>query len=173
LLTQLHFKSLSSTQSKIYEVLKRSNYNALSISADTQSNGYGQKDRKWESQKGGIYISISIKYKKKYIPDLSLKIAHRLATFLNQKFNIETKLKYPNDILLNKKKIAGILSEIKKINDKWYLIIGLGININQSTFSNPLSPNVISMHQYTKEVYNLTKIRVEIIEEMHKILSNF
>lgn len=106
------------------------------IISDEQSDGYGQKGRKWESLKGNLHLSISL-YTVKPLQKLqelvflsAVVISEYIKQFLPEESDI--KLKWPNDVLVNNKKIAGILLETVKNKDKQYVIIGIGINLSKT-----------------------------------------
>jgi len=100
------------------------------IIADYQKKGRGQHGKKWLSFKGNLFITIFFKIKDniniKKISILNCKIIKQtLFKFIKKKISI----KPPNDLLINKKKICGILQEIKFNNEVKFLIIGIGINL--------------------------------------------
>lgn len=102
------------------------------IVASQQTGGRGRMDRKWESPKGNLYFSLILQPKVALakIPQISFIAAVALRKAL-QKILLNEKInnKWPNDILINDKKIAGILIE----NDASLVVLGVGINI----LSNP------------------------------------
>ena len=100
------------------------------IIADHQSRGRGQRGKKWLSFKGNLFLTIFFKIKEntniKKITILNCKIIKKvLFKYIKKKITI----KPPNDLLVNKKKICGILQEIKFNNEAKFLIIGIGINL--------------------------------------------
>lgn len=105
------------------------------VSALEQTKGKGRENRKWESQKGdGLYFSLLIKDKNilSLGSKLSLASSIFLSDFLAKELGIEgVAIKWPNDVYVNGKKIAGILLE-GNLPD--CLIIGMGINLNQESF---------------------------------------
>lgn len=129
----LYFKEIESTS-----VWARKNLKDLEnfrvISADVQTEGHGQFERKWYSTSengGNIYISIVLKPR---------NIAHlneltRYASYIGAKtieeYGIKANFKFPNDILIKGKKIAGILAESVFIGQEFKgVIVGIGINLN-------------------------------------------
>ena len=128
-------KEVGSTMDEIKKDCYKNNLNTL-LMAYTQSAGRGRKNNKWISNLGNLFISI--KLNTFYIPDAFLLnyltgivIYDTINSFLEEKKNIF--IKWPNDLLVDKKKIAGILidtySKGSKISD---LYIGIGINIKIS-----------------------------------------
>ena len=133
-------KKINSTISTNLEIkkilLKNKKINNYCLSANKQLKGYGRRNTKWFSYDGNLHLSILIK------PNCNLDIVNQLSfmsavsigeTLTNINKNINIEYKWPNDILLNKKKISGIIIETssylnKKI--KW-VIIGIGLNFNK------------------------------------------
>ena len=100
------------------------------IVADYQIKGRGQHGKKWLSFNGNLFLTIFFKIKKKInikkITSLNCKILKKiLLNYIKRKIYI----KVPNDLLINKKKICGILQEIKFKNEAKFIIIGIGINL--------------------------------------------
>jgi BirA family biotin operon repressor/biotin-[acetyl-CoA-carboxylase] ligase len=101
------------------------------IIANEQKNGRGQYGKKWISYKGNLFVSFFYRFDHftislKQITKINCLLVKKL---LSRHYNKKIKFKKPNDLLINKKKICGILQEnISKIN-KSYLIVGIGINL--------------------------------------------
>ncbi len=121
-------ESVKSTMTSIKKFIGRQN---ICMIADEQTSGIGRRGNKWISPKGNIYASFLIKY------DLSLEnhflfsalAANAIIKFLNKYIHVNINIKWPNDIIINNKKIAGIMTEIIEHNNIQYIIIGVGINI--------------------------------------------
>lgn len=129
----LNFKELDSTS-----VWARKNLKDLEdfkiISADVQTEGHGQFERKWYStaQNGGnIYISIVLKPENiEHLNELTRYTSYIGAKTLEE-YGVKPKFKFPNDILIEGKKIAGILAESVFIGSEFKgVIVGIGINLN-------------------------------------------
>lgn len=114
--------------------------NKTIVKAGYQTLGRGQFDRLWQSESNqNLLFSILYKnFELDKISDLKILIKDSLLKLLS-KYNIKGTFKEPNDILVNGKKILGILIE-SKINSNSnyydYVIVGIGININQTLFNN-------------------------------------
>ena len=131
-LKKFNFKKVKSTNDTALRLI-RSGINTGLVSADIQTKGKGQRGNKWISKKGNLFISIFFKVNSKLslkkITSINLSILKKIISS-QIKGNIYIKL--PNDILIYKKKVSGILQEIMYKNNNKYLIVGIGININSS-----------------------------------------
>ena len=108
--------------------------NGTIVAAYQQTQGKGQKNRTWISSPGGLYVSIKLDVKplKEFQPFwITASVAVGLCKAI-QELELEPQIKWPNDILINNKKVSGILTETVLTNDKIIAIIGLGINIDNS-----------------------------------------
>jgi BirA family biotin operon repressor/biotin-[acetyl-CoA-carboxylase] ligase len=103
------------------------------VIAGRQISGRGRLQREWLSEKGGLYFTMVLR------PDLPPVLSFRvsflasltLAGILHEAFGIEARVKWPNDILVDERKIAGMLSELEAEADRVAFInIGIGINVN-------------------------------------------
>ena len=151
---------------KLFEVDSTNNYalslrysglfkEGLVIISDYQTDGKGQRGNYWESAKGenlilSVLVEPNISNEKQF--DLS-KIAALSFTDLLISFGLSAKIKWPNDILIGKKKIGGVL--IKNIifrNKITYSVIGIGLNVNQLVFGDYI-PEATSLHlEFNKEI---------------------
>ena len=126
------FKKVKSTNDTAIRLIKKGVESGL-VSSDIQTNGKGQRGNKWVSKKGNLFITIffniSNQISLKKLTFINLSILKKIIT--NQ-IKVKTKTKLPNDILIYKKKVCGILQEIIYINNLKYLIVGVGINIINS-----------------------------------------
>ena len=149
----INLKTVKSTNLEIKKMISsKININNLCLSADNQTDGYGRRNAKWFSYKGNIHLSILVKPKCSIneVNQLSFMTSITLGDTLKKiKSNINIKYKWPNDILLNKKKIAGVIIETssfvnKKI--KW-VIIGIGLNIKKSPNLNTKEFKITSLNK--------------------------
>ena len=131
------------------------------IMADFQTRGKGQRSSIWKSQKG-LNLLISIYFDSSFLNSeniffLSKAIALAIRECVEKITAIKVSIKWPNDILINGSKIAGVLIENQWKNEKLSTsILGIGLNVNQVVFSG--LENVISLRNITSKVYNLNSI---------------
>lgn len=105
------------------------------VSAEIQTNGRGRYGNKWISKKGNIFLSFYKKIKlQKDIIKYQYKVLKMVKNFLIKKGLKEQniQIKDPNDILINNKKICGILVESYKNNKSLFVIAGIGLNLASS-----------------------------------------
>jgi len=128
-----YFKEIDSTQNFAQQIASDKKENGSIIIAEKQTAGRGRLNRKWTSPKGGIWFSLIIHPKfdvssSTLIPILS---AVALSKSIKSVLGIDTEVKWPNDITMNGKKVAGILVDASfQANKIDYLILGIGINFD-------------------------------------------
>jgi len=167
----IKINSIDSTNNYAQELIKSKNTdaNGTVIIADYQSAGRGQVENKWESENGkNLLISIvlypqNLEAINQFI--LSKFVCLSIINYLKNK-NITAQIKWPNDIYVNNKKIAGILIENSiQGNLIKHSIIGIGLNINQINFSETLK-NPISLA-------NILNIQSNLSLELDFLLKEF
>ena len=104
------------------------------IVSESQKKGKGQYGRNWISFKGNLFVSFfynidNINFSIKKLTRINCLLVKKLISRFYKK---EIFFKSPNDLLINKKKISGILQEIIVKDNKKYLVVGIGINIIKS-----------------------------------------
>ena len=137
------------------------------ITCGEQTTGRGRLGRKWESQKG-MCMSILLKpnVDLHHVPQITQVCAAAVSLALEE-LEIDTKIKWPNDIYLNGKKICGILTEMKtEMNNLSFIIIGIGMNVINEAFPEEIKNTASSIFLETGK-------KVEKIVVAAKILNNF
>ncbi|MFZ2390292.1 MAG: biotin--[acetyl-CoA-carboxylase] ligase [Minisyncoccales bacterium] len=168
------FKTISSTNKKAKEMSNLGVAPWTVIVSEVQENGYGRKGEAWYSPLGGLYFSIILP--RGNIEDLqtiTILAAFIIAKVIKESFNIEPLIKLPNDVLLNGKKICGILTENVIGSDVKLSVIGIGINTNIESFPIELKDIATSLkmeigHEVDNEVL-LEKIITELKNQFKTI----
>ena len=131
----IKFESVTSTNDIAINLIKEKKKKVGCVYADIQTKGRGMQGKDWISDKGNLFTSIFFPLEKNY-PSFNefsiinpVIISSVIENFCERK-NIS--FKWPNDILVNKKKICGILQEIITLKEKKFLIIGIGLNIESN-----------------------------------------
>lgn len=133
-----YFKETESTNIIAHKIAASVNEGTLVI-AESQTAGRGRLGRKWISPEGGIWLSIILKPRIQplHAPQITFLAGVSVARTIRS-LGLPAKIKWPNDILINGKKVCGVLTEIRAEADLIdYLIIGIGIDANVDTESFP------------------------------------
>jgi len=125
------FDRATSTNDVAISLIKNKQKKVGCVYVDIQTKGRGTHGREWVSQKGNLFASIFFSLEKNYPPFNEFSIINPIiiSDVIKHFCNKNIKLKFPNDIFVNGKKICGILQEVITSKDKNFLIIGIGINI--------------------------------------------
>ena len=128
----LRFKIVKSTNNTALKLAKKKNSRPTMIVSKIQTHGRGTMGKKWISQKGNLFISFFFEMNQKSInfKHFAILNAFLLKNVLSKQFCIKIKIKWPNDLLHNNKKICGILQEVVNYKDKKFLVVGIGVNTN-------------------------------------------
>ena len=145
--------------------------------SEQQVAGKGRNGKKWISPKGkNIYLSIGWLSNLKYsqLDGLSLAIGTILASSLNKFTQNKVGIKWPNDLLIEKKKISGILIETIDINNQVGVVIGIGINVHMSEEEGKeIDQSWISLDQATESTNNRNEIIGDIVNKIFQLTSLF
>ena len=146
----------------------------LSIhTSEQQIAGKGRNGKQWISPKGkNIYLSIGWLSNLKYsqLDGLSLAIGTILASSLNEFTQNRVGIKWPNDLLIDKKKISGILIETIDINNQVGVVIGIGINVHMSKEEGKeIDQSWISLDEVTKSRNNRNEIIGDIVNKVFQL----
>ena len=168
-LKSFNFKTINSTNDLAIRIIKNSNNKSGIIVAEKQKKGRGQYGNQWISFKGNLFVSIfftfdSINLTSKQMTKINCLLIKKL---LSKYYKGKIEIKKPNDLLINKKKISGILQEILTKSNENYIIIGIGINLVKSP--------IIKKYP-TTNLLDATNIKInkkEVILNLKKIYENY
>lgn len=164
----IYFKTIDSTQTYAKNTLKEDIKDGTVIIADSQENGIGTHERKWYTGKNNIAMTFVLypECNISKISNLTVLIAECIISAIKKLYGYELKIKEPNDVIYNNKKIAGILTESKVEGENVKKIfIGVGLNVNQTIFPENLKDIASSLkNEFFKEFS-----REEIISEFFNI----
>ena len=167
----IHFDEIDSTNNYLKNSYKLLD-NFTFATADYQSSGKGRNDRVWSSNKGeNLMFSLLIKdipLLKKYSA-LSIVSAVEIAMLLESYGVKNVSIKWPNDVYVNDKKICGILLEGQILE---YLVIGVGLNVNQKHFPNDLRRPATSLSLECDKEFDLLKLETTLFGNIVSDLTN-
>ena len=138
------------------------------IIAGEQFAGRGRNDRSWSSPAGkGIYATTLVTRPLRELPLVPLAIANVVATYLRDTYSIDARIKWPNDVLVEGRKIAGILIEARVQDERVYLLIGTGVNVEP--VKDDARPNAVAISEVSPRDFDgietATTAFVEHIDE--------
>ena len=150
----------------------------LSIhTSEQQIAGRGRNGKKWISPKGkNIYLSIGWLSNLKYsqLEGLSLAIGTILASSLGELTQNQVGIKWPNDLLIEKKKISGILIETIDLNNQVGVVIGIGINVHMSKEEGKeIDQQWISLDEVTESINNRNQVIGDVVNRVFQLTSLF
>ena len=167
----LYLSKTKSTNDEIWNYFNDDDQ--LIIITDNQTNGRGRRNNHWYSEKNkSLSFSIAFVDDKKNSNLIFLKSAIAICNAINQITNIDARTKWPNDILINRKKVSGILIETKKIKAKKIINIGIGLNVNMDLHNVPenLKNKITSLKIETSTEISRENILSEIIKSINENL---
>jgi len=130
----LRYPTLLSTSTTVAELARQGWPEGLAVLADEQSSGRGRLGRSWHSPGGaGVWLSVLLRptFPSEQAPRLAIAAGLSVARAIQRTVSLECDLKWPNDVLLNGRKLAGILAEAARADDQsFFVVLGVGINVS-------------------------------------------
>ena len=163
---KFEYKIVNSTNNTALRLIKKTNCQFGMVTAISQKLGKGQYGKKWISYKGNLFVSFFLKIQNRNlnfekITKLNCELVRKL---LSKFYKKNISIKSPNDLLINGKKICGILQESIIKDEKQYLIIGIGINLIKSPYIKDYP---------TTNLFELIKKKIDKNEFQNKLKSIF
>ena len=148
-----YFRFTDSTNEDVWEALVDNIDEGFLIITDHQKRGKGRRGHIWISEPGAsltysFLIKPQIPLEK--IGLLSLLTGVAVVEGISQFTQLDCKLKWPNDIILNHKKVGGILAESKQLNGDIYVVMGVGLNVNEQELPSEISEMATSLRLENK-----------------------
>jgi len=174
-----YFPEIDSTNRRAHDQGRRGAREGTVVLADFQSQGKGRLGRSWASPAGlNLYASIILRppIPAKVAPQITLLAGVATAHALARASGLDTRVKWPNDIFLRGKKVAGILSEMEADNTKTqFVILGIGVNVNWPRGDIPpdLLEIATSLRAEGGREIPRTLVAAEIFEELEQAYTSF
>ena len=166
-------KTAGSTNEDLKTLARAGAANGSVLIAETQSRGHGQYQRVFESPKGGIYLSALFRtgMPTEETMQLTSTIGLKMQEAVCNVCGIKPDIKAHNDLLVNGKKICGILVESYTEPASMAIVIGAGINVNTdcSRFSRELRENASSLSEITGSPVDMARLTEEILRQIVSI----
>lgn len=173
-----HFIEVTSTNDVAKELAIKGAREGTVIIAETQSRGRGRLGREWVSPKGGIWFSTILRPKvdPQDTFELTFMAAVAVAKTIKSMFKLNTEIKWPNDVLINGKKVCGILTEMStrgNIVDFVALGVGLNANVDANTFPEHLRSSLTSLKEELKQEVERERFLRALLEELEHYYKMF
>lgn len=140
--------------------------------AGRQTAGKGRRGRAWESPTGtSIYMTILVRpdFSPVKAPMLTLVMALSVAEGIREVAGLEAKIKWPNDIVVNRKKVCGILTEMSaEIDYINYVVTGVGINVNTRSFPGEIGEVATSLYIESGNTFKRAELTAKVMEYYEK-----
>ena len=158
----LYFDVTGSTNTEAKRQAESNGPDGLLVVADAQAQGKGRRGRSWEAP-GGVNIYMSLLLKPSFLPDqasmVTLVMALSVAQAITDISGLKAEIKWPNDIVVNKRKVVGILTELTMETDYiQHLVCGVGINVNQNEFPELIAENATSLYRESGRTYSRAQL---------------
>ncbi len=161
----IYYKTIDSTQNEILRMIKKNAPNGSLVMADIQTNGRGTHGRTWHTdEKNNIAFSFfaELKCDIRKLDGITLEIAKIIVDIFKTIYKIDVSIKEPNDIVINNKKIGGILTETKVLSGiAEYIVVGIGINTSKMNFTEDIKDIATSI----KKEFNVDVASEDFIAE--------
>ena len=142
--------------------------------SEVQTHGRGRSGRSWKSPRGGLWFSIIIRPKIPInrIPLLQFWVANALRNGVEGVYGVQSEVKWPNDLVVGGKKLAGVLIETKISGPELvYAIVGIGLNVNLT--AEQLPTGATSIFLVKKKRFSLEKTLSSILTVLKRYYETF
>jgi BirA family biotin operon repressor/biotin-[acetyl-CoA-carboxylase] ligase len=174
-----HFEEVTSTQDEARKLAEKAAREGTLVFAEMQTCGRGRQQRLWVSPRGtGIYLSLILRPEAKphHMAQMPIVTGLSVRDAIAESIGITLQTKWPNDILFEKKKVAGILTEIKAEPGRiHYLLVGIGINVNiaQASFPKSLQSTATSLSEAVGRTVSRRKLTQSLLVHLEKAYGVF
>lgn len=163
----IRFQEIDSTNTYIKSTYKKLTSGTI-VQALHQTNGYGRIDRVWHDEQGknlmfSFYLKVPVNEEITMLTQMAASSVFKTL----QHFGIVSKIKWPNDVLVNDKKICGILLESIIQKETAHIIIGIGLNVNNTKFQEEISSIATSMQLASNQIYELDNVLEILINNLN------
>ena len=172
-----HFLKTDSTNRVALELGYADHPEGTVVLAEEQTAGRGRAGRWWHSERGtGIYVTLLLRPKISPVlaPLLTMMAGLSARAAIQEKAGLNVDLKWPNDLMLTNKKLGGILTEMyAEPSQVRFVIVGIGINVNQEKFPPELSPIATSLRAQTGRALSRMELLVRLLREFENDYNRF
>lgn len=170
-------ESVGSTNNYAKKIAEEGAVSGTLVVTEEQTSGKGRRGRSWSAFKGSnvmMTLLLRPQIKPGHASRLTLLMAMAVARGIRKVTGLEVGIKWPNDVVVNKKKVCGILTEMNtEVDYINYVVIGTGINVNQEEFPEEISQTAGSLIQALGKKVSRSELAAAVIGEMEEIYEIF
>lgn len=171
--TLKEYASIHSTNDCIKRLAAKNAPEWTVILAKRQTKGRGRRERRWASQKGGLYFSVLLYPKHvEHLQVLTFAAALAVLKAIRKHCPVSPCIKWPNDILINHRKVCGILTETT-LGERVSCIVGIGLNANQTKFPKEIRGTATSLLRETGKKFGVRVLASSILKNFHQLYLSF
>jgi BirA family biotin operon repressor/biotin-[acetyl-CoA-carboxylase] ligase len=135
------------------------------VICERQTGAYGRLQRPWAAPQGGLWFSLILRPNilPDKVPQITLAMSIAITRVLKREFRVEPLIKWPNDIIVNNKKLCGILTEMSaEVGNTNWVVVGVGLNVNNKIPKN-LKNTAVSLQEVSGKEINRPKLLSDIL----------
>lgn len=172
-----YFDSIDSTNTKAKELAEEGHPSGTLVVADRQTAGKGRRGRSWESPTGiGIFMTLMLKpeINPNNASMLTLVAAMATTRAIRRVTGVSAMIKWPNDIVMNGKKVCGILTEMSAQFDYInHIVIGIGINVHNEDFPEEIAKTASSLYLESGQHIHRASLIEAFLEEFEDVYAEY
>jgi len=172
-----HFETLNSTNDLAKELAVQGAPEGAFVVAETQTGGRGRLGREWNSPPGvGLYVSLVLRpmLPPMELPQITLTTAVAVVRAVRRVAGLAPGIKWPNDLLINGRKLGGILTEMETESDRIrHVVVGLGLNVNNPEFPPELAATATSLTLTAGRAFSRVHLLQAWLEEFEALYDRF
>ena len=172
-----YFETLNSTNDLAKELAAQGAPEGTVVVAEAQTRGRGRLGREWNSPPGvGLYVSLVLRpmLPPMELPQITLTTAVAVVRAVRRVTGLAPGIKWPNDLLLNGKKLGGILTEMETESDRIrHVVVGLGLNVNNPAFPPEVAATATSLTLAVGRSFSRVLLLQAWLEEFEELYGRF
>jgi BirA family transcriptional regulator, biotin operon repressor / biotin---[acetyl-CoA-carboxylase] ligase len=174
--SHIHFESIGSTNTYAKQLAREEGRHGTLVTADFQTSGRGRLSRVWNAASGANVLASFILHPSRSLEDwggLPLLAGCAVVRTLNGIADVAAEVKWPNDVMIDKKKICGILVESGSLGSRSWAVVGIGINVNQSVFEGEYRLPPTSLALQTGQQFDIVRVLANLCTELDALYTSW
>ena len=170
-----YFDRIESTQARAVQFLPKEGEGAVMVIAEIQTKGVGREGRPWSAPSGGLWFTLALPLKNLTLAQaapFSIVAALQVTEALQTVNSLKCDIKWPNDVLHEGKKVAGILLTTITRSKKSWMLVGVGINVNNEIPAE-LATVATSIAKIRKQSQGRSRLLEAVLSSLHTAWEEF